>query len=65
VLVTHAVQLSSKVRATRRESGILRATPQSPLSAGTGVGATAALQVGKEIWIGGVRGDRIARYPVQ
>jgi sugar lactone lactonase YvrE len=27
-------------------------------------GATAALQVGKEIWIGAVRGDRIARYPV-
>jgi hypothetical protein len=27
-------------------------------------GATAALQVGKEIWIGSVRGDRIARYPV-
>jgi hypothetical protein len=27
-------------------------------------GATAALQVGKEIWLGSVRGDRIARYPV-
>jgi hypothetical protein len=26
-------------------------------------GATAALQVGREIWIGSVRGDRIARYP--
>ena len=28
-------------------------------------GATAALQVGKEIWIGSVRGDRIARYPAR
>ena len=28
-------------------------------------GATAALQVGKEIWIGSVRGDRIARYPIR
>jgi hypothetical protein len=28
-------------------------------------GATAALQVGKEIWLGAVRGDRIARYPIQ
>lgn len=28
-------------------------------------GATAALQVGKEIWIGSVRGDRVARYPVK
>jgi hypothetical protein len=28
-------------------------------------GATAALQVGKEIWIGSVRGDRVARYPVR
>ena len=28
-------------------------------------GATAALQVGKEIWIGSVRGNRIARYPAQ
>jgi hypothetical protein len=28
-------------------------------------GATAALQVGREIWIGSVRGDRIARVPVQ
>lgn len=27
-------------------------------------GATAALQVGKEIWIGSVRGDRVARYPL-
>jgi hypothetical protein len=27
-------------------------------------GATAALQVGKEIWLGSVRGDRIARIPV-
>jgi hypothetical protein len=27
-------------------------------------GATAALQVGKEIWIGSVRGDRVARYPI-
>lgn len=27
-------------------------------------GATAALQVGKEIWLGSVRGDRIARVPV-
>lgn len=27
-------------------------------------GATAALHVGKEIWIGSVRGDRIARYSV-
>ncbi len=27
--------------------------------------STAALQVGKEIWIGTVTGDRIARYPVQ
>jgi len=28
-------------------------------------GATAALQVGKEIWIGSVRGDRVARYPLR
>ena len=28
-------------------------------------GATAALQVGKEIWIGSVRGDRVARYPIR
>lgn len=28
-------------------------------------GATAATQVGKEIWIGSVRGDRVARYPVR
>jgi hypothetical protein len=28
-------------------------------------GATAALQVGKEIWIGSVRGNRIARYPAK
>jgi sugar lactone lactonase YvrE len=27
-------------------------------------GATAALQIQREIWIGSVRGDRIARYPV-
>ena len=27
--------------------------------------STAALQVGKEIWIGSVRGDRIARYPIR
>ena len=27
-------------------------------------GATSALQVGKEIWIGSVRGDRIARFPL-
>ena len=27
--------------------------------------ATAALQVGNEIWIGSMRGDRIARYPIQ
>lgn len=26
---------------------------------------TSALQVGKEIWIGTIRGDRIARYPIQ
>jgi len=26
---------------------------------------TAALQVGKEIWLGAVRGDRVARYPVE
>jgi hypothetical protein len=26
---------------------------------------TAALQVGKEIWLGAVRGDRVARYPLQ
>jgi hypothetical protein len=26
--------------------------------------ATVALQVGKEIWLGSVRGDRIARYPL-
>src|SRR5688572_18284082 len=25
-------------------------------------GATAALQVGREVWMGSVRGDRIARY---
>jgi hypothetical protein len=28
-------------------------------------GATAALQVGNEIWLGSVRGDRIARYPIR
>jgi hypothetical protein len=28
-------------------------------------GATAALQIGREIWIGSVRGDRIARYPIE
>lgn len=28
-------------------------------------GATAATQVGQEIWIGSVRGDRVARYPVR
>jgi len=28
-------------------------------------GATSALQVGKEIWIGSVRGDRIARFPLR
>lgn len=27
--------------------------------------STAALQVGKEIWIGTIIGDRIARYPIQ
>jgi hypothetical protein len=27
--------------------------------------STAALQVGKEIWIGTITGDRIARYPIQ
>jgi sugar lactone lactonase YvrE len=27
-------------------------------------GATSALQVGREIWIGSVRGDRIARFPL-
>lgn len=26
---------------------------------------TVALQVGKEIWLGSVRGDRIARYPIE
>jgi hypothetical protein len=25
--------------------------------------STVALQVGKEIWVGSVRGDRIARFP--
>ena len=28
-------------------------------------GGTAALQVGKEIWIGSVTGDRVARYPIR
>ena len=28
-------------------------------------GATAALQVGSEVWLGSVRGDRIARYPTR
>ena len=28
-------------------------------------GATVALQVGKEIWIGTARGDRVARYPLR
>lgn len=28
-------------------------------------GATAALQVGQEVWLGSVRGDRVARYPVK
>ena len=27
--------------------------------------STVALQVGKEIWIGTITGDRIARYPIQ
>jgi hypothetical protein len=26
--------------------------------------STAALQVGKEIWIGTITGDRVARYPL-
>jgi hypothetical protein len=25
--------------------------------------ATVAVQVGKEIWVGSVRGDRVARFP--
>lgn len=28
-------------------------------------GGTAALQVGQEIWLGSVRGDRVARYPLK
>lgn len=28
-------------------------------------GATSAMQVGREIWIGAVRGDRVARHPLQ
>jgi hypothetical protein len=27
--------------------------------------STAALQVGNEIWIGTITGDRIARYPIK
>ena len=27
--------------------------------------ATSALQVGQDIWIGSMRGDRMARYPIK
>jgi len=33
-------------------------------SVATFFGVTAALQVGQEIWLGSVRGDRVARYPL-
>lgn len=62
-LAEHCGDAASRVARIDPRTMTLRLIVDFP-SHPTFFGATSALQVGKEIWIGAVGGDRVARYPL-